>query len=78
MRRHVIGLMSKSTPDPLPCKCNEIFLIFRKKKKCIVFCTQTGILVSLPKRKLLIVPKSPSCDMGKASLSTLVRFNKSK
>lgn len=38
----------------------------------------TGILGSRPSRKLLIVPNSPSCQIGKASLSTLVRFNNSK
>lgn len=35
----------------------------------------TGTLGRRPSRKLLMVPKSPSCHMWKASLSTLVRFN---
>lgn len=38
----------------------------------------TGIFGSRPSRKLLTVPNSPSCQIGKASLSTLVRFNNSK
>lgn len=38
----------------------------------------TWTLGSLPRRKLLIVPNSPSCQIGKASFSTLVRFNCSK
>lgn len=37
----------------------------------------TGTLGNRPNRKLLIVPKSPSCQMWNASLSTLVRFNSS-
>ena len=38
----------------------------------------TGILGSRPSRKLLIVPNSPSCPIGKESFNTLVFFNKSK
>lgn len=38
---------------------------------------RTGTLGSRPSRKLLMVPNSPSCQMGNASVSTLVRFSSS-
>jgi hypothetical protein len=37
----------------------------------------TGTFGRRPSRKLLIVPNSPSCQMGKASVRTFVRFRSS-
>lgn len=52
-------------------------LITNLSKTAVTERELTGTFGRRPSRKLLIVPNSPSCQMGKASVRTFVRFRSS-